>query len=238
LKRSAVVPGGELMMTYDEDNIPFDVSEETERLIVRHLDGEIGVAEQARLDQILADSEDARLMLAEYRRMDAMAAGAMRTDLASAYACAAARVSDDGSRLVRRRLTRQRVGVAGALVAAAAVALAVMLNTGPRGPEVAVKSDSTIQVQPNSTEPNQFTDQVASGSPVPRIQKLPRDSAPYGTAMPVDLAEYREMDHQPRHRFGNVYRDLIGIRGSNPNRIYILEREAQKTNAVLISGDF
>ncbi|MBK8268273.1 MAG: hypothetical protein IPK83_08180 [Planctomycetes bacterium] len=42
-----------------EDNIPYDVSEEAERLICRSLDGEITVAQRARLDQILAESPEA-----------------------------------------------------------------------------------------------------------------------------------------------------------------------------------
>ncbi len=224
-------------MTQNESNIPWGVSEETERLIVRHLDGEITVAQQAQLDQILAASEEARALLGEYRKMDSTAMAAMRCDLAAAgprLGGSSTLCTEDS---IRRRPMRRFVAMAATFATAASIALAIFLNRGPRGPEVAIDTGLVDSHRPNVVEPNSLADSTFSNGAVPRIQKLP-PGVHVGSAMPVDLAEYREVDYQPRNRFGNVYRDLLGIRGSNPNRIYILEREAQKTNAVLVSGDF
>jgi len=50
--------------------------------------------------------------------------------------------------------------------------------------------------------------------------------------------DYRQMEYHPRQRFSDVHRDLIGIRGRNPNVIYLFERQTQSTKVVPISGDF
>lgn len=52
------------------------------------------------------------------------------------------------------------------------------------------------------------------------------------------FADYRNFDHQPKQRWDNIYRDLIGIRGDNPNVIYIFERESFSTEVVPISSEF
>lgn len=224
-------------MTQNESNIPWGVSEETERLIVRHLDGEITVVQQARLDQMLAASEEARALLAEYRKMELTAMAAMQCDLAAAGSHHAGLSTPRTDDSIHRRPMRRFIAMAATFATAASIALAIFLNRGPRGPEVAVDPSLVESHRANVVELSSLADSTFSNGAVPRIQKLP-PGVHVGSAMPVDLAEYREVDYQPRNRFGNVYRDLLGIRGSNPNRIYILEREAQKTNAVLVSGDF
>ncbi len=56
--------------------------------------------------------------------------------------------------------------------------------------------------------------------------------------VPSSFVDYRDADFSPRQRFGNVHRDLIGIRGQNPNVIYIFERQRQSSRVVPVSGDF
>ena len=52
------------------------------------------------------------------------------------------------------------------------------------------------------------------------------------------FVDYRNVDLYPRRQFSDVHRDLIGIRGLDPNVIYLFERETQSTKVVPVSGDF
>ncbi len=194
-------------MNSAEDNIPYGVSEEAERLICRSLDGEITVAERARLDQLLADSPAAMALLSEYERTDALAESAMRRDLAAASiqreAAAHAMVIP-----FRQRLRPWFVGAAGAiLTAAAVVAISVLNAPAPTERPIAIND-----------RPSRSTSEPAGIAPA--------------------MVDYRDVDHQPRERWGNVYRDVIGIRGSNPNVIYVIERQTEATQRVPVSGDF
>ena len=97
-----------------------EVDEQTERLIVRHLDGELTGSEQDELNQILLRSAAARRMLSEYQENDRLAA-----DVVGAVADGrwSAEVEPDPSAR-RRRVTRWRAWTAG-LAAAAAIAIVV-----------------------------------------------------------------------------------------------------------------
>ncbi len=198
-------------MSFDENNIPHGVTEETERLICRRLDGEITVAEQARLDQLLAASEPARRLLAEYERNDAFAAAAMRYDLASYGNSNGSARTTHSIIPFRRRFQPYFTAAAAALLTTAAVLIvSVLLQPDPRGTQLTHK-------------PVEFPIQQAAPSPA------------FGPSMLVD---YRDVDHSPRQYFDNVYRDFIGIRGSNPNVIYVFERESQATQGIPVRGDF
>lgn len=194
-------------MNLGDHDIPFGIDEEAERLIGRHLDGEITVSEQARLDQILAASAEARIVLEDYRRIDSMATAAMKRDLAGHTGRSGA-AQGNGVISLQSRLQPWLMGAAGAVLAAAAVVLvSIAFNADPRGPALSQQTSPTDR---------------------PRI-------APQA---PGELVDYRDVDYQPRQTLDSVYRDLIGIRGSNPNRIYIFEREAKATRTVPVSGDF
>ncbi len=52
------------------------------------------------------------------------------------------------------------------------------------------------------------------------------------------FVDYRDVDLYPRQQISDVHRDLIGIRGQDPNVIYLFERETQSTKIVPVSGDF
>ncbi len=104
-----------------------------------------------------------------------------------------------------------RFAVAGAvLTAAAVVALSFLSVFRPTGPRVA---------ENNRRFPPRVTD-----------QQVPRMESPF--------VEYRNVDFRPRQRLGDVRRELIGIRGDDPNTIYVIERRTQSTRIVPVSGDF
>lgn len=205
-------------MTHIDPNILNSTNEDVERLIVRHLDREISPADQARLLQILNESAEARALLAEYREIDAIAGAALRAD-ASGGGSPVLRVSPSkAAGSPRRMLHPWVVGAAGAVLSAAAViGIATFMRTSPIEPSVATNSRQSR----------------------PSLQDFGSERArPLGVSPAVEFADYRTPDYQPGVRVENVYRDLIGIRGSNPNRIFIFEREAQATKRVPVSGDF
>lgn len=102
------------------------------------------------------------------------------------------------------------IATASAALTAAAVLLLSVIMPGPEG-------------QP---------DRIANSRPFPRSEH--RVSA----AAPGRFVDYRDADLSPQRRFGNVHRDVIGIRGENPNVIYIFERQRQSSRVVPVSGDF
>ncbi|MBX3393951.1 MAG: hypothetical protein KF841_01145 [Phycisphaerae bacterium] len=205
-------------MKHIDPNIPNSINEDIERLIVRHLDREISTADQARLAQILNENADARAMLAEYREIDAIARTALRADASGATRPAPRDSFPNRAGPPQRVLHPWFVGAAGAILSAAAViGIAAFMRTSPTEPSVATNSR---QVRPSLQD---------FGSERTR---------PLGVTPAVEFADYRIPDYQPGVRVENVYRDLIGIRGSDPNRIFVFEREAQATRRVPVSGDF
>lgn len=102
-------------MSPDRD-ISLGVHDPIERLISRHLDGEITAAQQAELDRVLADDPAARAMLDEYRQNDLFAARALRTDLGQ--------VKTSPARQAPRRLWLVATGAV--LTAAAVIALSFL----------------------------------------------------------------------------------------------------------------
>jgi hypothetical protein len=52
------------------------------------------------------------------------------------------------------------------------------------------------------------------------------------------FVDYRPTDFHPVQRQRGLQRDLIGVRGDNPNLIYVLERNTLSTRLVPITGDF
>lgn len=191
-----------------EDNIPYGVSEEAERLICRSLDGEITVAQRARLDQILAESPEAMALLSEYEKTDAVAVSAMRREMAAQSIHRQQLALQAAVIPFSRKIRPWLVGTAGAILTAAAVVAISFINT-PSPKELPI---------------------ALNESPGRQAVELPK--------VATDLVDYRDVDHQPREKWGNVYRDLIGIRGSNPNVIYVIERQTESTKSVPVSSDF
>jgi len=183
----------------NETHNPDGIEPRTQRLISRHLDGELSDLEAAELDSILSSDPAARSLLAEYEALDRLAAEALRFDLAGVRPAAP-----------RRSHRGFWIGAASAVLTAAAVLLLSFLLPSSDGPR----------------------DRIAHSRPfAPSERRVP-------AVAPSRFVDYRDADFSPKRRFGNVHRDLIGIRGRNPNVIYIFERQRQSSRVVPVSGDF
>lgn len=180
-----------------ERDISFGVNDHVERLISRHLDGEITPSRQAELDRILADDPAARAMLDEYRQNDLFASRALRTDIGQ--------VETAPVRHASRRLWLVATGAV--LTAAAVIALSFLPILNPPRDRLASHSSPALN-------------NVQSSMISPRF------------------VDYKNVDLYPRQQFSDVRRDLIGIRGLDPNVIYLFERETQSTRIVPVSADF
>ncbi len=191
------------------DNFTDCVSERAELLICRRLDGELSLEDAQELDSILAQSPAAQRMLAEYVRLDGLAAAALKAD--SQYAKTA---------VAPRRTGGFRLAAAGAvLTAAAVVALSflpdlwrasrtgdgrVALDQSPAAPIQAMGVPSSTDVAP------QFVDyRNMSYQPSRRQQDVLRD-----------VIGVRAKDQK------------------NRDVIYIFERNSEATRIIPISGDF
>lgn len=186
------------------------MNERIEILINRALDGELSSADRHELDEALARHEAARALMSEYQMLDSRAGTAIRSDFGTT---SPAPLQD---RTVPARDAHRwqglRTGAMAALLAAAAMIVVASL------PWSTLFSGSSNR------------DQMADRSFPPGPQQFPQ-YAP----MQVD---YRRPAYQPQQLRGDVYRDLIGIRGENPNVIIILERATHATRLDPLVGDF
>jgi hypothetical protein len=183
-------------MSLNQD-ISFGVNDHVERLISRHLDGEITPGQQAELDRILAGEPAAQAMLDEYRQNDQFAVRALGADIGQVK-----------TPLVRHAPHRLWLVATGAvLTAAAVIALSFLPIFNPPRNRLANNSPPALNnVRPSTIAPR--------------------------------FVDYNNVNLYPRQHFNDVHRDLIGIRGLDPNVIYLFERETQSTNVVPVSGDF
>lgn len=180
------------------------VDARVERLIVRHLDGEISPAEQRELDAALQSGAAARELLNEYRTLDVLAKRTLRADLAGAKTAAAP-----------RHVSGFRLATVSMLATAAAVVVFSFLPDLWRGGE----PDSRTAARPAQ----------------PRA--APLAPSPMQGAAPA-YVEYRNDDFLPKRRQRDVMRDVIGIRGDDPNVIYVFERNTRATRVEPIVADF
>lgn len=79
------------------------------------------------------------------------------------------------------------------------------------------------------------------GRHAPHVRPFPNESniaggTPSGSM--VAPFDYQSVDFQPSQRVGDWRRDLIGIRGRDPNVILIIEQATQTSGRVPIYGDF
>ncbi len=176
-------------------------SDTLERLISRHLDGEITAAEQRQLDAMLASDADARALFEDYCRLDASAGSVIRID-----------ASDSRQLAGRRPRSPWWTTIFTAVSAAAAVVAFSFLFEADR------------QQRPVRPFPEN------------RMAGASQNALPAGLIdSPID---YRAVDFQPTQRVSDWRRDLIGIRGRNPNVILIVEQATQTAGRVPIYGDF
>ena len=73
-----------------------------------------------------------------------------------------------------------------------------------------------------------------------RLAGVPR-SVPIAERSPIPnsrLVEYGNVNHDPMRQLGDVRRDFIGIRSSDPNVIYVFDRKTQSATYIPVSRDF
>jgi hypothetical protein len=70
---------------------------------------------------------------------------------------------------------------------------------------------------------------------VPVVEHFP--SAGTGSSL-FRTIDYRDVDMRPARRQRDVHRDVIGIRGEDKNKMYVIERGESQTRIVPIAGEF
>ncbi|HVP13431.1 MAG TPA: hypothetical protein VMV94_19820 [Phycisphaerae bacterium] len=198
------------------DDMPPGVDERTERLICRLLDGEISFEDRAELDDTLACNPAARLLLEEYRRIDAQAATALRGDFRGVTTAVAP-----------GRRSGLWLATAGGLLAAAAVVALSFLPDLWSGP---AKTERTGPVQIAGRTDGAIVPPSGNLSPYPAGSGF-QPSGPR-------FADYRNLDQRPVLRSRDVQREWIGIPSADMKTIIIIERKAQTTKITPITGDF
>jgi len=195
-------------MRNPEDICPPGIDDRVERLICRCLDQEATPEERAELAGLLLRDAGARRIHAEYRRLDALAAEALRLNTpASGWGRPAGGLGSWWG--------RWRVAAVGAVATAAAVVAWSFLPLG--------RQPSNAEPQPMARTPR------AVGPAGDAVQITPRPGWPVG--------EYQPVDHVPTRHLHHLYRDVIGIRAKDRNVIYLIERSRRSTTIVPISGD-
>ncbi len=174
---------------------------------------------EPKIERLICRRLDGELSSAEASELDAIlasdpAARSLLTDYAELDRLSADSLRADlaGTRptVVRKSHRGFWIGVASATLTAAAVLLLSFLLPSSDG-----RPDRIAHSRPFAP----------SGRRVPAI-------------VPSRFVDYRDADLSPRRRIGNVHRDVIGIRGQDPNVIYIFERQRQSSRVVPVSGDF
>ncbi len=126
-------------MDSTEDMFPEPINERIERLICRHLDGEISGEVKAELDAALKTDPSARALFEEYARNDRLAAEALHSDFEFAMVAAES----------RQRRGLRLAAAAVALAAAAVILISILPRLGGPGPgSNIVKAPSDLRVQP------------------------------------------------------------------------------------------
>ena len=191
------------------DNFTDAVSERAELLICRRLDGELSLDDAQELEMILAQSPAAQRLLADYERLDGLAATALKVDSQNAKTAVAP-----------RRTGGFRLAAAGAVLTAAAVVALSFLPDLWRASSsgdglVAIEQgrsipSHTMGVSPSTDVSPQFVDyRNMSYQPSRRQQDVLRD-----------VIGVRAKNQE------------------NQDVIYIFERNSEATRIIPISGDF
>ncbi|MCB9853599.1 MAG: hypothetical protein H6819_10930 [Phycisphaerales bacterium] len=194
-----------------KDRIPDNssaVDDRAERLIVRSLDGEITPAEQIELDELLSNRPELVALFQEYRRIDALASDALYADFNAAHAPVGQPAA--AAQVAHHWSRSVKVGLMTALLAAAAVIVVASLPL------------------------QWFSGSVANNDQPKREWPHHETRTP---AAPM-LVDYQRPVYQPQRLEGDVFRDVIGVQGDNPNVIIIIERLTRQSRLETVAGEF
>ncbi len=191
-------------------DISNEFDERAERLIVRALDGEISADEQLELERLIAGSPAVASLYQTYHRLDALSSDALHADF---HGASGVLHSVDGSQSTSREdghWSRSiRVGLATALLAAAAVIVIASLPIQ--------WFDSTAVTNSHTSRDWPDDKTVGPGAPM--------------------LVDYQQPVYQPQRLEGDVFRDLIGVQGDDPNVIILFERMTRQSRVETVSGE-
>ena len=135
------------------------LEERTERLINRKLDGELTEAESLELDKRLIRSPEARALLAERQRLDALAAESLQMALAGPER-GPAWSGDLGTQPPCRRTARRYLRTS--IVAAAVIVLAMLTVTLPTVLRPDKSPQTKMTIAQHNHDPLQQADQLAA----------------------------------------------------------------------------
>jgi hypothetical protein len=175
-----------------------------------------------RLERLINRRLDAQNTSAEEAELDALlAADPDAREMAAEYLrldqCAAQVLRTDAAQYQHRPMqvssSGWRRGIAAALLSAAAVI--------------------AFSFVPDFWKSSSISLRVASSIKTPTAQ--PATAIDPSATRFVD---YRPSDFSPVQRQRGLQRDVIGVRGDNPDVIYVFERNTLSTRLVPISGDF
>lgn len=217
------------MMNREFENLS-EFDDRIELLICRALDGELADEDRAEFETLMRSNPGAQALFESYECIDAAASAALTADVASFASIDDARhaAGQNGRSNLqfsspapqpRNGVGRQfRVGIAAAVLAAAAVIVIASLPISPLN---------------SLWSPSGLDRSVTSNNDAHRDWP-PAPAAGNGAPMFVD---YRTPVYQPQRVRGDVYRDVIGVQGDDPNVIIILERQTRAARVETVSGD-
>ena len=157
-------------------------SSDIERLIVRHLDGEITADEDLELSREIIRNPEARRMLEEYQRVDVLAGASLRRALSDDGDTFELKPVEPGRAASPRRALRYHRAwllVSGA-IAAAVLAIVIprpVLQPSPEAPAIAERLQSTPTFPANSAPANRsLMRHIGSGLPHGALPRVKRDT--------------------------------------------------------------
>ncbi|UCG34165.1 MAG: hypothetical protein JSU68_05925 [Phycisphaerales bacterium] len=187
------------------------VDEQTERLIVRKLDGELSLAEEHELNKVLIRSPEARALLDSYSEQDRLASGLVSEEVGSCAPPDLALVTAGaGSLSPRRHAKSWAASFAAGLMVACLALFAILLRP------------AMLPVQPNGADEARVAGSSSLGLPVgggDRFEQLPK-------YFELPQTERQELDRQ-----------FIGVYDEKTGRVYILEvRRVSNSRRLVAEG--
>jgi anti-sigma factor RsiW len=217
------------MMNRDFENLN-ESDERIELLISRALDGELAGDDRAEFESLLRTNPDAQALFESYENIDATASSALHADFAghARYNDAQHATGHNGRSIQKfsanaplqpNGIGRQlRVGVGAALLAAAAVIVIASLPISQLSTWFSPSGNrQSISMSNNGQREWPPAPERGSGAPM--------------------LVDYQTPVYQPQRMRGDVFRDLIGVQGDDPNVIIFLERQTRAARVETVSGD-
>lgn len=188
-----------------------DQWEHLERLIARHLDGQLSPDEELELQRHVLRDPEARAMLEDYRAIDAVARDVLAEVLDANPTALDVDLLPDPRLAAPRRGRTWWWKVPAALAAMLAIALTARVYLGDGG---VVASRDGSATDPSEAAPAQ----LAAEEPI----SLTRDRAP------LERPVYRQVSDGPRRTQRQTDRDLLGIVGED-GTMYWIELDRTRT---------